>query len=90
MIRCHSDSMIIKHIVNSIVSTLDDIQYSENMTVSWKDVTILTSQLEYGKSAGPDGVCTETIKFAHNRIAIFLSLLFTLCLSHGYLPPAMI
>ena len=42
------------------------------------------------KSTGPDGVCAETINFSHNRIAILLSLLFTLCLSHGYLPPAMI
>ena len=32
-------------------------------------------------------MCAETIKFAHNRFAILLSLLFTLCLSHGFLPP---
>ena len=73
-----------------IVSTLDDIQYSEDMTVSWKDNSFLTSQLECGKSAGHDGLCAEAIKLAHNRIPILLSLLFTLCLSHGYLPPAMI
>ena len=42
------------------------------------------------KTAGPDGVCAEAIKLAHTRIVILLSLLFTLCLSHGYLPPAMI
>ena len=42
------------------------------------------------KSAGPDGVCAEAIKFSHCRIGILLSLFFTLCLSHGYLPPAMI
>ena len=41
----------------SIVSTLDDNQYSEYMTVSWKVVSLLTSQLECVKSAGPDGVC---------------------------------
>ena len=49
----------------SIISTLDDIQYSEDMTVSWKDVALLTSQLECKKSAGPDGMCAETIKFAY-------------------------
>ena len=53
------------------------------MTVSWKDVSLLTSQLECGKSAGPDGVCAETCYF-------IVLLLLTLCLSHGYLPPAMI
>ena len=57
------------------MSTLDGIQYSEDMTVSWKDVSFLTSQLECGKSAGPDGVCAEAIKFAHNKIAILLFLL---------------
>ena len=30
----------------SIVNTLDDIQYSEDMTVIWKDISLLTSQLE--------------------------------------------
>ena len=67
-----------------------DIQYSEDVTVSWNDVSFLTSHLECGKSTGPDDVCAETIKFAHNRIAILLSLLFTVCLSHGYLPPEVI
>ena len=60
------------------------------MTVSWKDVSFITSQLECEKSSGPDGVCAETIKFAHKRIAILLSLLFTSCLSYRYIPPAMI
>ena len=74
----------------SIVSTLDDIQYSEDMTVCWKDVSFLTNQLECGKSPGHDGVCAEAIKCVHNMIAILLSLLFTSCLSYSYLPPAMI
>ena len=77
-----------------IVCKLDDIHHtctcSEDMPVRWKDVSFLTSQLECEKSAGPDGVFAETINFAHNRIVILLSLLFTLCLSHAYLSPAMI
>ena len=42
------------------------------------------------KSAGPDGVCAEAITFSHSRIGIVLLLFFMLCLSHGYLPPAVI
>ena len=38
----------------------------------------------------PDGVCAEAIRFSHNRIGILFSLSFTLCLSHGYIPPATI
>ena len=72
---------------SSIVNTLDDIKYSEGMNVICTDVSLLISQLECGKSAGPDGVCAEAIKFSHCRIGILLSLFFTLCLSHGYLPP---
>ena len=34
-----------------------DIQYSEGMTVICTTVSLLISQLECGKSAGPDAVC---------------------------------
>ena len=72
------------------MNKLDDIQYSEGMNVICTDVSLLISQLECGKSAGHVRVCVEAIKFSHCRIGILLSLYFTLCLSHGYLPPAMI
>ena len=42
----------------------------ETMTVSWKDVSSLTSQLECGKSAGPDGVCV--LKLSNLLILWFL------------------
>ena len=42
--------------------------------------------LECGKSAGPDGIFAESIKFAHHRIHVLLSLCFSLCLTHGYMP----
>ena len=74
----------------SIVSLLDDIKYSEGMNVICKDVSLLISQLECEKSAGPDGICSEAIKFSHCRIGILLSLFFTLCLSHGCVHLAMI
>ena len=46
--------------------------------------------LECGKSAGPDGIFAESIKFAHHRIHVLLSLCFSLCLTHAYMPLDMI
>ena len=74
---------------NSIMSKLDDVQYSENMIVSCRVISKLISELESCKSSGPD-ISPESLKFASNRLSVLLSLCFSLCLSHGYLPPAMI
>ena len=71
---------------SSIVNKLDDIQYSEGMNVICTDVSLAISQLECGKSAGPDGMCAEAVKFSQCKIGILLSLFLILCLSHGYPP----
>ena len=75
---------------NSIMSKLDDVQYSENMIVSSRVTSKLVSELDSGKSSGPDNISPESLKFASNRLSVLLSLCFAVCLSHGYLPPAMI
>ena len=68
---------------NSIMSKLD-------MIVSSRVTSKLISELESGKSSGPDNISPESLKFASNRLSVLLSLCFSVCLSHGYLPPAMI
>ena len=60
------------------------------MSVSTKSVSEIIGKLECGKSAGPDGIGVEYLKFSNIRIHVLLSLCFTLCLVHWYLPPAMI
>ena len=45
---------------------------------------------ECGKSAGTDGIGAEYLKYSTIKIHVLLSMCFTLCLAHGYLPPAMI
>ena len=72
------------------MSKLDDVQYSENMIVSSRITSKLISELDSGKSSGPDNISPESLKFASNRLSVLLSLCFSVCLSHGYLPPAMI
>ena len=60
------------------------------MAVSAKSITEIVSKLECGKSAGPDGISAECFKFSNAKIHVLLSLLFSMCLSHGYLPSALI
>ena len=75
---------------DDILSNFDKIKHNYNMSVSTKSVSESIGKLECGKSAGPDGIGAEYLKFSNIKIHILLSLCFTLCLAHGYLPPAMI
>ena len=71
---------------NAIFGTLDVIQYDARMTVCYTDVQTLIRKLEFGKLACPDGICAEALKCDDDQLSVLLSLCFTLCLSHGYLP----
>ena len=72
------------------MSKLDNVQYSNDMIISIKLIQEAVGNLECGKSAGPDGIFAESIKFVHHRIHVLLSLCFSLCLTHGYMPLDMI
>ena len=69
---------------------LQNVQHDSNMAVSAKSITEIVSKLECGKSAGPDGISAECFKFSDTKLHVLLSLLFSMCLSHGYLPSALI
>ena len=75
---------------DDIFSNFDKIKHNSNMTVSTKSFLEIIGKLECGKSAGPDGLGAEYLKFSNVKIHVLLSLCFTLCLAHGYLPPAII
>ena len=75
---------------SSIMSKLDNVQYSNDMIISIKLIQEAVGNLECGKSAGPDGIFAESIKFAHHRIHVLLSLCFSLCFTHGYMSLDMI
>ena len=48
---------------NSIMSKLDDVQFSENMIVSSRVTSKLISELESGKSSGPDNISLEYLRY---------------------------
>ena len=63
---------------------------TRNIAVSAKSITEIVLKLECAKSVGPDGISAECFKFSDAKIHVLLSLLFSMCLSHGYLPYALI
>ena len=75
---------------NEIMTKLENIQRTDDMTVSCIDISNLISQLKCGKAAGSDDLCAEYFKFAHNKLHILLSMCFTLFFTHSYLPATMI
>ena len=73
-----------------VVGKLQSIKYDENMLVKTEDVRNIVNNLKCGKSSGPDGISAESLKFSHSRLYVLLSLCFSLCLTHGYLPKSLI
>ena len=82
-------------IVTQILQLVLQENYKMSSTIQiWrlasKSITEIVSKLECAKSAGPDGISAECFKFSDTKIHVLLSLLFSMCLSHGYLPSALI
>ena len=73
----------------SVVGKLQSIKYDENMLVCSEDICNIVNKLKCGKSSGPDGISAESLKFSHSRLYVLLSLCFSLCLTHGYLPKSL-
>ena len=45
----------------------------------------LIKKLPLQKSAGADGITAEHLRYAHYCVCIYLSVLFDLCMSHGFI-----
>ena len=59
------------------------------MLVCSEDIRNIVNKLKCGKSSGPNGISAESLKFSHSRLYVLLSLCFSLCLTHGYLPKSL-
>ena len=75
---------------NEIMTKLENIQHTDDMTVSCIDISNLISQLKCGKAAGSDDLCAEYFKFDHKKLHILLFMCFTLFFTHSYLRVPMI
>ena len=79
-----------KSLKDDIVGKLENIQYNADMAVSTKSISEIIVKLECGKSARPDGICAEYLKFSNVKLHTLPALCFSLYLSNGYLPIALI
>ena len=60
------------------------------MIVTSEDICKLIKKLKCGKASGPDGISAESLSFAHDRLHVLLSLYFSTCFSHSYLPKSLL
>ena len=72
------------------IGTHQNVVLRHNMAVSTKCISEIIAKLECGKSPGPDGICAEYLKFFNVKLHALLALCLSLCLSHSYLPIALI
>ena len=79
-----------KSLKDDIVGKLKNIQHNADMAVSTKCISEIIAKLECEKSAGPVGICAEYLKIVNVKLHTLLTLCVSLCLSHGYLPIALI
>ena len=75
---------------DEIMGIFENIQHDPDMVVSANCISQIIAKLECGKSAGPDGICAEYLKFSNVGIHSLIALCFFLGLSHGYPPTALI
>ena len=70
----------------SLMSKFNKVLYCNDMLILSSLISEAIKELKCGKSACPDGVYAESIKFAHPRLHVLLSICFSLCVTHGYIP----
>ena len=54
------------------------------------DIVYAIKKLEKNKACGLDGISSEHIIYAGDRLAVLLTMVYNACMIHGYLPPSMI
>ena len=61
-------------------------QINNSSTITPFNILDALKNIKCGKSSGIDGISAELFFFAHSRIHVLLSLLFSAFVMHGYLP----
>ena len=61
-------------------------QIKNSITITPFTILDALKNIKRGKSSGIDGISAEHFVFAHSRIHVLLSLLFSAFVMHGYLP----
>ena len=70
----------------SLMSKFNKVLHCNDMLIPSSLILEAIKKLECGKSAG---VYAESMKFTHPRLHVVLSICFSLCFTHGYMPADM-
>jgi len=65
---------------------LKNMTYDESHLIEVHDVINAIGELKKGKSQGTDRLTSEHVKYAPEKIAVLLKIVFNCMLMHGYLP----
>ncbi|PZC70440.1 hypothetical protein B5X24_HaOG216254, partial [Helicoverpa armigera] len=76
--------------VSSINCVSHDRGHEPLLRFSAKQVKLVISSMSRGKSPGHDGLSIEHLKYAGVHMPRVLSLFYTMCISHSYLPADLI
>ena len=68
----------------SIISCL--MRQYRSKFYSTTSTSIFVFKVKRGNYCGPDGSCAEALNVAHRKVYVLLSLCFSLCMTHGYIP----
>ena len=71
---------------NIFLSTRSALTDNDVACVSVREVMDAVSGLKTAKSVGPNGLASESLTFSGVKLSVHLSLLYTFCVRHGYLP----
>ena len=89
MWKCHYKSLLNsvqnKEFKKSVLLDTNQ-QHESSITITPFNILDALKSIKCGKSSGVDGISTEHFVFAHSRIHVLLSLLFSAFITHGYLP----
>ena len=75
-----------KEFVLNGISAIDNANHLFNVS----DIRDVINNMERGKAGALDGICAEHLLYSGDRLPVLLTLLFNMCILHGYLPPQMI
>ena len=88
MWKCHYKSLLNsvqnKEFKKSVLLDINQ-QHESSITITPFNILDALKSIRCGKSSGVDGISAEQFVFAHSRIHVLLSLLFSAYIIHGYL-----
>ena len=75
--------------ISKIDTYCNNITFHDQMTINVKEICEKIKTLPMGKAPGFDNVSNEHFKYANEKLYVFLSLLYSSLLIHGFLPNSM-